>query len=90
MLQPDTGSVLVFLAFMFPCTEKKIRLFLIDFPGMIVLFIADFWSLLISLSLYCSSWRFHLSEQKKTEDDVFDDPDHHHSYCLFISGEGRL
>jgi len=43
MLQPDTGSALVFLAFMFPLYREGLSgYFLLIFLGMIVLFIADF------------------------------------------------
>jgi len=43
MLQPDTGSALVFLAFMFPLYREGLSgYFLLVFLGMIVLFIADF------------------------------------------------
>ncbi|MCZ4244597.1 rod shape-determining protein RodA [Pedobacter punctiformis] len=43
MLQPDTGSALVFLAFMFPMYREGLSgYFLLIFLGMIVLFIADF------------------------------------------------
>ena len=43
MLQPDTGSGLVFLAFMFPLYREGLSgYFLLIFLGMIVLFIADF------------------------------------------------
>lgn len=43
MLQPDTGSALVFLAFMFPMYREGLSgYFLIIFLGMIVLFIANF------------------------------------------------
>lgn len=43
MLQPDTGSALVFLAFMFPLYREGLSgYFLLLFLGMIVLFIADF------------------------------------------------
>ncbi len=42
-LQPDTGSALVFLAFMFPLYREGLSgYFLLIFLGMIVLFIADF------------------------------------------------
>ncbi|MGY4385526.1 rod shape determining protein RodA [Pedobacter sp. UYP24] len=42
-LQPDTGSALVFLAFMFPMYREGLSgYFLLIFLGMIVLFIADF------------------------------------------------
>lgn len=43
MLQPDTGSALVFLAFMFPLYREGLSgYFLLIFLGMIVLFVADF------------------------------------------------
>ena len=43
MLQPDTGSALVFLSFMFPLYREGLSgYFLLIFLGMIVLFIADF------------------------------------------------
>lgn len=43
MLQPDTGSALVFLAFMFPMYREGLSgYFLLLFLGMIVLFVADF------------------------------------------------
>ncbi|WP_316803945.1 rod shape-determining protein RodA [Pedobacter nototheniae] len=43
MLQPDTGSALVFLAFMFPLYREGLSgYFLLIFMGMIVLFVADF------------------------------------------------
>lgn len=43
MLQPDTGSALVFLAFMFPLYREGLSgYFLLIFMGLIVLFIADF------------------------------------------------
>lgn len=43
MLQPDTGSGLVFLSFMFPLYREGLSgYFLLIFLGMIVLFIADF------------------------------------------------
>ncbi|WP_029277302.1 rod shape-determining protein RodA [Pedobacter borealis] len=43
MLQPDTGSALVFLAFMFPLYREGLSgYFLLIFLGMIVLFISDF------------------------------------------------
>ncbi|WP_443944046.1 rod shape-determining protein RodA [Pedobacter sp. AW1-32] len=43
MLQPDTGSALVFLAFMFPLYREGLSgYFLLVFLGMIALFIADF------------------------------------------------
>ncbi|TKC07095.1 rod shape-determining protein RodA [Pedobacter frigoris] len=43
MLQPDTGSALVFLAFMFPMYREGLSgYFLLIFLGMIVLFVADF------------------------------------------------
>jgi len=43
MFQPDTGSALVFLAFMFPLYREGLSgYFLLIFLGMIVLFIADF------------------------------------------------
>ncbi|WP_421942415.1 rod shape-determining protein RodA [Pedobacter sp.] len=43
MLQPDTGSALVFLAFMFPLYREGLSgYFLLIFLGMIALFIADF------------------------------------------------
>jgi len=49
MLQPDTGSALVFLAFMFPLYREGLSgYFLLVFLGMIVLFIADF---LVPLSI---------------------------------------
>jgi len=49
MLQPDTGSALVFLAFMFPLYREGLSgYFLLIFLGMIVLFIADF---LVPLSI---------------------------------------
>jgi rod shape determining protein RodA len=43
MLQPDAGSALVFLAFMFPMYREGLSgYFLLIFLGMIVLFVADF------------------------------------------------
>lgn len=43
LLQPDTGSALVFLAFMFPMYREGLSgYFLLLFLGMIVLFVADF------------------------------------------------
>ena len=43
MLQPDAGSALVFLSFMFPMYREGLSgYFLLIFLGMIVLFIADF------------------------------------------------
>lgn len=43
MLQPDTGSAMVFLAFMFPMYREGLSgYFLLIFLGMIVLFVADF------------------------------------------------
>jgi len=43
MLQPDTGSGLVFLSFMFPLYREGLSgYFLLIFLGMIVLFVADF------------------------------------------------
>lgn len=43
MLQPDAGSALVFLSFMFPLYREGLSgYFLLIFLGMIVLFIADF------------------------------------------------
>ena len=43
LLQPDTGSALVFLAFMFPMYREGLSgYFLLIFLGMIVLFVADF------------------------------------------------
>jgi len=43
MLQPDTGSALVYLSFMFPLYREGLSgYFLLIFLGMIVLFIADF------------------------------------------------
>lgn len=43
MLQPDTGSALVYIAFMFPMYREGLSgYFLLIFLGMIVLFIADF------------------------------------------------
>ncbi|WP_129717897.1 rod shape-determining protein RodA [Pedobacter sp. SYP-B3415] len=43
MKQPDTGSALVFLAFMFPLYREGLSgYFLLVFLGMIVLFVADF------------------------------------------------
>ncbi|MEJ2883052.1 rod shape-determining protein RodA [Pedobacter sp. GR22-6] len=43
MMQPDTGSALVFLAFMFPMYREGLSgYFLLIFLGMIVLFVADF------------------------------------------------
>ncbi|AOM78109.1 rod shape-determining protein RodA [Pedobacter steynii] len=43
MMQPDTGSALVFLSFMFPLYREGLSgYFLLIFLGMIVLFIADF------------------------------------------------
>lgn len=43
MLQPDTGSALVFLAFMFPLYREGLSgYFLLIFLGMIMLFVADF------------------------------------------------
>jgi len=43
MMQPDTGSALVFLAFMFPLYREGLSgYFLLIFLGMIVLFVADF------------------------------------------------
>ncbi|TDO21944.1 rod shape-determining protein RodA [Pedobacter duraquae] len=43
MLQPDTGSALVFLSFMFPLYREGLSgYFLLIFLGMIVLFVADF------------------------------------------------
>lgn len=43
MLQPDTGSALVFLAFMFPLYREGLSgYFLLILLGMIVLFVADF------------------------------------------------
>ncbi|WP_443939856.1 rod shape-determining protein RodA [Pedobacter sp. MW01-1-1] len=53
MLQPDTGSALVFLAFMFPLYREGLSgYFLLIFLGMIILFVADFLvptTLLISI-----------------------------------------
>lgn len=43
LMQPDTGSALVFLAFMFPMYREGLSgYFLLIFLGMIVLFVADF------------------------------------------------
>ena len=49
MMQPDTGSAMVFLAFMFPMYREGLSgYFLLIFLGMIVLFVADF---LVPLSI---------------------------------------
>jgi len=69
MLQPDTGSALVFLAFMFPMYREGLSgYFLLIFLGMIVLFIADFLvstSILISVILVVSGLFIYLNKRKQ-------------------------
>jgi rod shape determining protein RodA len=69
MLQPDTGSALVFLAFMFPLYREGLSgYFLLIFLGMIVLFIADFlvpMSILIPIILVVGGFFIYLNKRKQ-------------------------
>ena len=69
MLQPDTGSALVFLAFMFPMYREGLSgYFLLLFLGMIVLFVADFLvptSYLISIIVAIGGLFIYLSRRKQ-------------------------
>ena len=69
MLQPDTGSALVFLAFMFPLYREGLSgYFLLIFLGMIVLFIADFLvpiSILIPIIIVVGGFFVYLNKRKQ-------------------------
>ncbi len=69
MMQPDTGSALVFLAFMFPMYREGLSgYFLLIFLGMIVLFVADFlvpMSLLIPIILAIGGFFIYQNRRKQ-------------------------
>jgi rod shape determining protein RodA len=69
MLQPDTGSALVFLAFMFPLYREGLSgYFLLVFLGMIVLFIADFLvpiSILIPIIVVIGGFFVYMNRRKQ-------------------------
>ncbi|GGI24276.1 rod shape-determining protein RodA [Pedobacter mendelii] len=69
MMQPDTGSALVFLAFMFPLYREGLSgYFLLIFLGMIVLFVADFLvpvSILIAIILTISGLFIYANKRKQ-------------------------
>lgn len=70
MLQPDTGSALVFLAFMFPLYREGLSgYFLLIFLGMIVLFVADFLvpsSVLIGIIITIAGLFIYANKRKQT------------------------
>jgi len=69
MMQPDTGSALVFLAFMFPLYREGLSgYFLLIFLGMIVLFIAVFLVplyIIIPLILFIGGYSIYLKKRKQ-------------------------
>lgn len=69
MLQPDAGSALVFLSFMFPMYREGLSgYFLLIFLGMIVLFIADFLvplQILIPIILAIGGFFIYLNKRKQ-------------------------
>ncbi|MHA4894533.1 rod shape-determining protein RodA [Pedobacter sp. PWIIR3] len=69
LMQPDTGSALVFLAFMFPMYREGLSgYFLLIFLGMIVLFIADFlvpMQILIPVILAIGSFFIYQNRRKQ-------------------------
>lgn len=69
MMQPDTGSALVFLAFMFPLYREGLSgYFLLIFLGMIVLFVADFLVpayILIPVILVAGAYSIYLNKRKQ-------------------------
>jgi rod shape determining protein RodA len=73
MLQPDTGSALVFLSFMFPLYREGLSgYWLLVFLGMIILFIADFlvpMSLLITIIILIGG--FFLYQNRRRQKMVF-------------------
>ncbi|WP_231462419.1 MULTISPECIES: rod shape-determining protein RodA [unclassified Pedobacter] len=70
MLQPDTGSALVFLAFMFPLYREGLSgYFLLIFLGMIVLFVADFLvpsAILIGIIIAVAGLFIYANKRKQT------------------------
>lgn len=73
MLQPDTGSALVFLAFMFPLYREGLSgYFLLIFLGMIVLFIADFLvPLYILIPIIAVAGGFFIYQNKRKQKMMF-------------------
>jgi rod shape determining protein RodA len=69
MMQPDTGSALVFLAFMFPLYREGLSgYFLLIFLGMIVLFVADFLLplyVVIPIILAVGAYSIYLNKRKQ-------------------------
>ena len=69
MMQPDTGSALVFLAFMFPLYREGLSgYFLLIFLGMIVLFVAVFLVptyILIPIILAVGAYSIYLNKRKQ-------------------------
>ncbi|WP_316736238.1 rod shape-determining protein RodA [Pedobacter aquatilis] len=70
MLQPDTGSALVFLAFMFPLYREGLSgYFLLIFLGMIALFVADFLvpsAVLIGIIITIAGLFIYANKRKQT------------------------
>ncbi|MEJ7560138.1 MAG: rod shape-determining protein RodA [Pedobacter sp.] len=69
LLQPDAGSALVFLAFMFPMYREGLSgYFLLIFLGMIVLFVADFlvpMQILVPLILFIGGFFVYQNRRKQ-------------------------
>jgi len=69
MMQPDTGSALVFLAFMFPLYREGLSgYFLLIFLGMVVLFIAVFLVplyIIIPIIVFVGGYSIYLNKRKQ-------------------------